>query len=272
MKLLRLARVGLYLGIGALVVALVYPCLALPRRRRVKQWWSRRMLASLGVRLDDAAASAVPPDWHGLLICNHVSFIDIFVLNALLPTGFVAKSEVSRWPLLGWMAARAETIFIARGSVRAAHGTQQQLAAALRAGHRLTIFPEGTTSMGSQVLPFHGALFQGAVDANVAVHCLAIAYVGADGRRSEAPAYVGETSLWECVNSVLSAPVLVAKVAAAGTLAPPHDNRRRLAHHAHTAVARSLSTLLGTPPPGEASAPSCPSPLQPDCNERSTSG
>jgi 1-acyl-sn-glycerol-3-phosphate acyltransferase len=117
----------------------------------------------------------------------------------------IAKSDVARWPLIGWLARRTGTVFIQRGSRKAAHATQQQMLATLGTGQRLAIFPEGTTTAGDRLLPFHAALFQGAIDAAAPVHALAVSYRDRFGAPSAAPAYIDEVSLIGCLISVLGA-------------------------------------------------------------------
>jgi 1-acyl-sn-glycerol-3-phosphate acyltransferase len=159
----------------------------------------------------------------------------------VLPSAFVAKSDVRQWPLIGWLCQRAGTVFIERGSRKAAHQTHRQMLAALASGRRLAIFPEGTTTAGDRLLPFHAALFQSAIDAAVPVHALALSYRGSDGAPSAAPAYIDEISLIDCLVSVLEAGGLVARVELAASSAPPHADRRHLAHCTHQAVAAALS-------------------------------
>ncbi|MBI5109269.1 MAG: 1-acyl-sn-glycerol-3-phosphate acyltransferase [Rhodocyclales bacterium] len=179
---------------------------------------------------------------NGLLVANHVSFVDIFAINALLPAGFVAKSDVAGWPLIGWMSRHNDTVFIERGSRKAAHHTQQQMLSILASGRRLAIFPEGTTTAGEGVLPFHGALFQAAIDAGASVTALAIEYVDAKGCLTAAPAYIGDVSLLDCLLNIIGSNGIRVRITLAARFAPPLQDRRRLAHHAHQAVAAALRT------------------------------
>ena len=210
-----------------------------PWRQRLTGAWSRQLLVLLGIRVESGGDLAGIEG--GLLAGNHISFIDIFVINALLPSAFVAKSDVRQWPLIGWLCRGTNTVFIERGSRKAAHRTHRQMLAALAAGQRLVIFPEGTTTAGDRVLPFHAALFQSAIDAAVPVHALALSYHRADGGRSAAPAYIDEISLIDCLISVLEAGGLVARIELAASYAPPLADRRHLAHHAHQAVVTALT-------------------------------
>ncbi len=238
----RLLLTGMHLVYGALQVALLFPLAGGTRRQHLKRHWSRQLLTLLDIRIEADARDLVALR-AGLLVANHVSFIDIFVINALLPSAFVAKSEVAQWPLIGWLSRRTGTVFIERGSRRAAHRTHRQMLGALGAGQRLAIFPEGTTSAGHGVLPFHAALFQSAIDAAAPVHAIALSYRDADGARSEAAAYIDDIGLLQCLLTVLRCGGLVAHVTRAASFAPPLEDRRHLAHGAHQAVASALARI-----------------------------
>lgn len=235
---LRLLLIGLHLVHGALQTGLLFPLAGGTGRQRLTRAWSRQLLALLGIRVE--AGGDLTGIEGGLLAGNHISFIDIFVINAVLPSTFVAKSDVRQWPLIGWLCQRTNTVFIERGSRKAAHQAHGQMLAALAAGQRLAIFPEGTTTAGDHLLPFHAALFQSAIDAAVPVHALALSYRGRDGAPSAAPAYIDEISLIDCMVSVLEAGGLVARITLAARFVPPLPDRRHLAQRAHQAVATAL--------------------------------
>jgi 1-acyl-sn-glycerol-3-phosphate acyltransferase len=210
----------------------------------LKARWSRQLFQALGVQL---RVSGTPIDG-GLFVANHVSFLDIYAINALAPAAFVAKDEVRHWPLIGWLSARAETIFLERGSRSAAVRTKEQLVEQLRLRRRIGVFPEGTTSDGSSVQPFHGALFQAAIDAGVRVAPVAIRYTNAKGDLSLAPAYVGDTSLWQCFRAIVTSGGLTAHASFLPTLDATTADRRHLAHRAHTAIAHALTPSRSAPP------------------------
>jgi 1-acyl-sn-glycerol-3-phosphate acyltransferase len=234
----RLLLVGLHLLSGTFQAAVLFRLGGARWRQQLKRVWSRQLLRILGIRIESGDDLARVEG--GLLVGNHISFIDIFVINALLPCAFVAKSEVAHWPLIGWLSRHAGTVFIERGNRKAAHRTQQQMLHLLGAGQRLAIFPEGTSTAGDTLLPFHAALFQSAIDAAVPVHAIALGYRGPDGLRSTAPAYIADISLMDCLMSVLNSGPLVAQVTLAASYLPPLQDRRHLAHRAHQAVAAAL--------------------------------
>lgn len=222
---------------GVATVALAFPLLPRAARLALKRRWSRQLLDALGVRLH---ATGLAIDG-GLLVANHISWLDIFAINATAPTAFVAKQEIRRWPVVGWLCTRAETVFLERGSRSAAVQTKQQLVELLRSRHRVGFFPEGTTSEGDHVLPFHGALFQAAIDAGVRIAPVLVRYTDANGAMSKAAAYAGDTSFWQCLRSIVRTGGVTAHTAFLPTLDAPTMDRRHLAHRAHTVVSQALT-------------------------------
>lgn len=222
-------------------VALIYPLVGDARRLALKQRWSRRLLDILGIRLDATLGGVAPGS---LIVANHVSWVDVFVINAARPVAFVAKADVRQWPLVGWLAAHTDTVFLRRGSRGHAKIVNAEIDALLNAGKDVAIFPEGTTTDGSCLLGFHGALLQPAVETGRPVQPLALAYETPDGRRSLAPAYVGDTSLGQCLATMLAERSIVARLRPTPPLTTPGRERRELARAAHDAIALSL----GLPP------------------------
>lgn len=233
--LFRLSRAVLHLLWGSLIIAVAFRFMAVSRRRVMKQRWSRQLISILGMRL--RFEGQVP---QGLLVANHVSFLDIYVINAIAPTAFVSKNEVLSWPLIGWLCRHTETIFLERGSRLAAQRTREALAAYLHAGGLAAIFPEGTTTTGDRLLPFHGALLQSAIDAGVPVTPVAVRYRTRHGQRALAPAYVDDITLFECLKAVVKSDGLVAEVHALPPLSSAGIDRRHLSAHAHQHISQAL--------------------------------
>jgi 1-acyl-sn-glycerol-3-phosphate acyltransferase len=230
---LRFGWLLAHLLAGVTVVALFFPLLSPARRNTLKARWSRHLLVIMGIEL--RLQGEVPDGC--LLVANHVSWLDIYVINAARPTGFVAKSEVRHWPLIGWLAKESDTLFIERGSHRHAQHIAHEMARRLAAGQSLAVFPEGTTSDGREVQPFHAALLQAAVSAGRPVQALAIRYRDAAGHYTAAPAYIDEISFAESVFNTLAERGLVAEL----TVLParpvsPDDSRRTLASAAESAI------------------------------------
>ncbi|QEY23331.1 1-acylglycerol-3-phosphate O-acyltransferase [Neisseria animalis] len=138
-----------------------------------------------------------------LVVANHVSWLDIFAMSAVCPSSFIAKQEISTWPVLGKMGKNAGTVFINRESRRDIEPINQAMGAALRSGRNVSFFPEARTSSGENVLPFKAALFQSALDASAPVQVAALRYYDGEGRRSTVPSYADvnlAVSLWRIVS------------------------------------------------------------------------
>ena len=234
---LRLADAAALLLAGLFTVVLAYPFCSSARRLALKQGWSRRLLRALGIEL--RVSGTMPPQ--GLIVANHISFIDIFAINAAAPSAFVSKDEVRRWPLIGFLAARTDTIFLERGSRNAAQRAREHLIDELRNGTRVALFPEGTTSRGASVLPFHAALLQSAIDAEATVTPVTLRYLDGNGCRTEAAAYVDDMSLLDCLRAIATADRILAEVRVLPGIATSGVDRRHLAAHAHRAIAHALA-------------------------------
>lgn len=233
-------RLGLHLFEGLIAVLLGHPFMSHAARKRLRQRWSRRLLRLLDIQLVTQGAPLAPGS---LLVANHVSWLDIFVVNAIAPAAFVSKSEVRDWPVIGWLAARNETVFLRRGSRGHAKVVNAEIAALLEADHNVAVFPEGTTSDGTQVLHFHAALLQPAIECQRPIQPLSLRYEGPDGHLSLAPAYVGDTSLGQSVLTIIAAPRLIARVTLFEPV-PTHTgrHRREIASDARDAV---IAGVLG---------------------------
>ncbi len=166
--------------------------------------WARQMLDILGVEL---VVHGTPPQRGPLLqLANHVSWLDILVMNAAHPSRFVSKADARSWPLLGPLITGAGTLYIERDKRRDAMRVVHRMTERLREGDILSVFPEGTTSDGTSLLPFHGNLLQAAISANAPVLPVALRFVDSrDGTRHEAPVFVGDTTLIASVWTTLRA-------------------------------------------------------------------
>jgi len=236
-QLLRCIRLGLHLLSGAVTIACVYPLIRDSRRLWLKQNWSRQLLDILGIRLDAQLAGVEPGS---LFVSNHISWLDIYALNAARPMAFVSKAEVRQWPLFGWLAANTDTVFLRRGKGRHAKVVNSEIDGLLNAEKDVAIFPEGTTTNGTHLLNFHSALMQPAVDTGRPVQPVALSYYDAEGRHSLAPAYAGETTMGQCLAAILACRSLTVRLRPTPPLDPKTRKRRELAQAARGAIAFNL--------------------------------
>ena len=235
----RLVRVFVHLFGGLAACALVFPWAGAALRDRVTSRWSRDLLAICGVRV--AHAGGTDALAHAMIVSNHISWLDIFVINALHPCRFVAKSEIRAWPVLGWLVDKAGTVFIARGNRRELRHIFKGMVSALQAGQRVAFFPEGTTALQGEVLPFHANLFEAAVDAGVPVQPYALRYVNRDGVLHPGVEYIGERTFVQSMLLVLAGEPIEARLTCLAPIAAANAHRRELAKAAHDAIGAALA-------------------------------
>lgn len=162
--------------------------LTLAERTRWLQRWCRRVAGMLAMEI--VVEGEMPRS--GLLVCNHLSYLDIVAFAALAPAVFVAKMEVRGWLLIGRFARWGGSIFIDRWKLRAWNDVVTQLEAALKAGELVIAFPEATTTDGGELLPFRPAMFEGAVRRGAPVTAAHIWYTLADGSFGRSLCWFGD--------------------------------------------------------------------------------
>lgn len=220
----------------AVLLLPVLPLLALPvpARSHFQRGCCRLVLASLGIRITVSGGPIrnVPGV---LVVSGHVSWVDIFVIGAVMPGSFVAKSEMVGWPGLGALARLMKVIPIDRGSLRRLPEVVGAVADRLRAGRTVVAFPEGTTWCGLAFGPFRPAMFQAAIDAGRPVQPLRLSYHHRDGSRSTVAAYIGEDTLLTSLRRIVTARRTVVHVQVE-SLQLPGSDRRELAARCEAAV------------------------------------
>ena len=239
-ELRRLLRAGLLTQHVLLGVAMALCVWLLPWLHRqvpkLAAWWLRRGVAVLGVRV---LARGRPHPAPVLMLANHISWLDILVLATQSDSGYVAKVEVARWPLLGWLAQVGGTEFVRRGSFEDLERVLARMARRLKGGQRLTVFPEG--SSGAKVLPgrFRPRLVQAAVAARVPVQPVALYY----GAHPQSLAFVGDDSFLDNLWSLLGAEPVLAEVTYLPVLGTACGDCRLLADESWRAVSHALTRL-----------------------------
>jgi 1-acyl-sn-glycerol-3-phosphate acyltransferase len=234
----RLARLILHLLQGLVTCALVFPWAGVPLRERLVRRWSARLLRICRVQVERVDGAA--PLQHALIVSNHISWLDIFVINSLHPCRFVAKAEIRAWPVLGWLVAQAGTVFIARGNRRDLRHIFKGLVDALAQHQRVAFFPEGTTASQGSLPPFHANLFEAAIDAKVPVQPYALSYLDGAGGWHPAVDYTGETTFVESIFRIIGGEPVRARLACLAPIEATGAHRRELAQAAHDAIGAAL--------------------------------
>ncbi|WP_367104639.1 lysophospholipid acyltransferase family protein [uncultured Psychrobacter sp.] len=175
---------------------------------RYIQTFCRKMAGSFGITIEQVEPV---PQHHGLWVSNHVSWMDIPVVGSVSPAFFLSKAEIGEWPVFGKLAHAAGTLFIQRGSGDAG-SVASQMTDFLKKGFSIVFFPEATTTDGKKIKRIHGTLLQAAIDADVPIQPVVLAYVNKDGTLSEALPYYGKLTMKESMKRVLDSRNVTAHV------------------------------------------------------------
>jgi len=234
-----LLRAVLHLLHGTLVVLLRFPRLDERGRQERIQRWSAGMLSCLGIGLEIEGRFR---SGGTLIVANHISWLDIMAIHAACPRArFVSKADVQGWPLINRLVDCAGTLYIRREQRRDAMRVVHEIAQALKDGHCVAVFPEGTTSDGRAILPFHANLLQAAIAVEAPVQPVALRYRDRDQAISAAVEFLGQTTLAQSLWRVACGQGLMVSVKALPARGSAHAERRSLA-----AVLRAdLCTALG---------------------------
>ncbi|KAB7769809.1 lysophospholipid acyltransferase family protein [Xanthomonas maliensis] len=228
-----LLAVHVFIGLPITMLCIVVPPLAGLRigaddtlRDGMTRWWQGTLMRIFGFRL---RRFGTPLKGATLFVANHVGWVDISVLHSQQVMGFVAKREIAGWPLVGWLAAKGQTIFHQRGNTESLGGVLQEMLQRLRSGQAVGVFPEGRTRAGSEVGPFHARIFQAAVEAGVPVQPVAVRY-GTRGNAQSIVAFGERESFVGNLLRLLGEPARLAEVHFLSPIpAGDVDGRRRLA-------------------------------------------
>jgi 1-acyl-sn-glycerol-3-phosphate acyltransferase len=215
-----------------------------PRRALVSQsWfqrWMSRQIALLNIEL---RVSGAPLIEQGLCVANHISWLDIPVLMQMRRFAFIAKSEVRDWPLVGRFARSMGTLFIERHNRFSVYRKLPQIEQVLRAGQPVMLFPEGTTSLGDRILPFHPMIFETAVRTSLPVQSITLRYLDSAGQPLPSVSFVDEDSFFEALWRTLNERRIIADLHASPAIPSRDSTRKHLARQCRDQMQGRLSVL-----------------------------
>lgn len=243
---IRVARVLLVIALG-LTIAGTFACMermkignSMARRQRWSRWFMARLTAALPFRV---TVSGELPRQPMLWVSNHVSWTDIPLLGMLAPLSFLSKAEVRTWPVAGWLALKAGTLFIRRGSGDSKL-IQKQMGNHLQQNNALVIFPEGTTTDGTSLRTFHGRLMSSAIDSGVLLQPVAIHY-SRNGKPDPIAPFIGDDDLLSHLRRLFANEQGDVHIRLLTPIATEGKERAALAYEAQQAV---QIALFGEPP------------------------
>lgn len=203
------------------------------------QKFCQKSLKALGI---EVIALAPIPTHHALWASNHISWLDIPVVGSIIPTFFLSKAEIAHWPVIGWMATTANTLFIQRGSGDTSK-ISEQMSAFLSQGSPVVFFPEATTTDGTAIKRIYGNLLQSAMDSQVPIQPIVICYVNEDGELDQNIPYYGDIGFIDSVKRVLDNRPAKAYVLPLEAIEPADKTRAELTNLLQQRMVAGLARL-----------------------------
>jgi 1-acyl-sn-glycerol-3-phosphate acyltransferase len=237
---------------GLIIAAAVFPVLgffysardAKAKKDAVKMRWLQRFGSIVNLHV---MTEGELPGKRVMLVSNHISWLDIIAIGQHLPACFVAKSDISGWPVIGYLAKRGDTIFIRRGNKQHIKAVAEKITWLFRQNHNVVAFPEGTTTRGDEVLYFHPSLFQPALLTKSAVQPVAIQY---RGPAKEYAPFVGDDAFVLHLIRMLTLDKIEVQLSFLPVIDCSGRSRHSVSHETRTAIWEKIFEDSGTVPAG----------------------
>ena len=234
----KIILILIHLFIGTICI-LIFPVINRKTKKILIKRWSLLLLKIFKINLlvnNDLKKILSKKNY--LIVSNHISWLDIFVINSACPVAFVAKQSISKWPILSWLVKASETIFIDRKRITKIKETTKEIENFLQNKGSICIFPEGTSSDGSQLLNFKSNLLQTAINKNISVLPIAIQYFH-NQKFCSAPAYYGDLTLLDSIRNLSKFNNIEAKLTILTEIKSISD-RKVLANEAYVKISKVI--------------------------------
>ena len=212
------------------------------QQERIIRFWCKRLLSIFEIKVEVTGLDTYLVNQKKyLMVANHISWMDIIVIQSIKPCIFVAKSDVASWPLFGWVAQMTGTIFIKRDKVSDIKKALKKMKRRL-IKRSVCIFPEGTSTNGRYLLPFKSNLFQSSIDTNKSILPLCLRYEQ-NNTYSDKAAFVDDMSLVDSINKIKQEKDIYVIVEVLQPIRPRY-NRKELASYTQEIIRKNLSQNL----------------------------
>jgi 1-acyl-sn-glycerol-3-phosphate acyltransferase len=236
----RIFRLFVHVIVGLLIVASIWSVSKKNTKMKLIKWWSSILLKCFGVQVTLHGKRPIENLSNTLFLTNHVSWLDIYALNSIIPLQFIAKSDINNWPILGYLVRKSGTIFINRSSRKDTSRIVDTTTQILIGGGNVGFFPEGTTTDGTKIEHFKSSIVQAAINAKSTIYPVAIRYPLPNGGINTAIAYAGETSMGEAMMNALKQKNTIVELHFLAPIRLPTANRQTLTQIAFEAISRAL--------------------------------
>jgi 1-acyl-sn-glycerol-3-phosphate acyltransferase len=227
--------------IGLIIAAIFWPLINSTQKIIVSKWWCQALLNCFNIQVIVHGERPQLNLRSTMFVANHVSWIDIHAINSVIPLRFIAKSEVSDWPVFGYLVRKSGTLFIDRSRRRDAARIVSLATKSLQHGDNVGFFPEGTTSEGTKILPFKSSIVQAAINAKAQIWPIALYFPQPDGSANTQMAYAGDTTMGESMLNILKLKNPVVELHFLSPIPASETNRQALTKAALVAISNQLN-------------------------------
>lgn len=203
---------------------------------RITRFWHKLVCRAFNI---DISIYGQPPTQPMLLVSNHISWFDITALGSVISARYLSKYEVVGWPVIGWLAQKAGTLFIKRGASKAAVHSMEKMSEALQQGDHVVLFPEGKTTDGNSVKKFHARLFQSAIDSHSMIQPVVIRYPHDDGVHPKAP-FINDIGLYQSAIGMMGEPHMKVEVHFLTPIKSDNKTRDQLAKECESLIRQKI--------------------------------
>ena len=238
----RALRVVLHIIIGILILATYWRIASESHKLILSKWWSKTLVRCFNFRVVTFGQPPTMNTTSTMFVANHISWADIYAINSIIPLRFIAKSELSEWPIFGYLVRHSGTLFIDRSRRKDAARIVEIAKHSLIEGNNIGFFPEGTTTDGTHIVKFKSSILQAAIDARAQVWPIAIKYPLPNGDVNTSVAYAGETTMAESMLSVLKQQNPVVELHFLNPLSNNYSTRQTLSDSAYSSISNVLNT------------------------------
>jgi lyso-ornithine lipid O-acyltransferase len=239
----KIALIVLLFAGGLIIAGVIFPTLGVldkpastkHNREILKLAWLKWFAIILNLQITQEGEL---PSKANLLVSNHISWVDIIVLGQFAPAHFVAKSDILTWPIIGYLAKQGGTVFVRRGDKQQARAIAEEMVWLLKQSSTVIAFPEGTTTLGDDVLPFHASLFQAALLTKAVVQPVAIRYLS---ETAHVAPFVGEDEFVPHLLKMLAMDKIEVSVTFLPTIATAGKNRLSVSNEARDYILSSVT-------------------------------
>lgn len=209
---------------------------------RITRFWHQQICRAFNI---DVIIYGELPKESMLLVANHISWFDITAIGSVISARYLSKYEVVGWPVIGWLAKKAGTLFIKRGTSQSALHSMEKMSTALTDGDHVVLFPEGTTTDGHNVRKFHARLFQSAIDSKKMIQPIVIRYPHEEGVHPKAP-FVDDITIYESAIGMLGEPHMKVEIHFLDPISSENKSRDELAKLCEGHIRDKIQTTNST--------------------------